>query len=176
MSLTPDELHQLAVTFPRAHAAQINAKAAKYGLSREDVRQELSLICLEKGAEFDPSKGTLPQFLFGHLDKRLRRQLGAHTYAISLDGVEAIDESTRALIENLSVPTDDDSEPACPSTRDLPGVAKILSVAQFASGKSSSDLARLLGVTPRRIRRILQELREEQVTSKQFELSLEGGR
>lgn len=176
MSFTPDELHQLAVMFPRAHSAQINAKAAKYGLSREDVRQELSLICLEKGAEFDPSKGTLPQFLFGHLDKRLRRQLGAHTFAISLDRVDALDESTRTLIENLSVLTDDDSEPACPSTRDHPGVAKILSVAQFASGKSSSDLARLLGVTRRRIRQILQELREEQVTSNQFELSLEGGR
>lgn len=174
MSLTPDELRQLAVTFPRAHAAQINAKAAKYGLSREDVRQELSLICMEKGAEFAPSKGLLPQFLFGHLEKRLRRQLGAHTLAISLDRVDALDESTRALIENLSVPADD-SESACPSTRDQPGVAKILSVAQFASGKSSSDLARLLGVTSRRIRQILQELREEQVTSKQFELSLEGG-
>jgi hypothetical protein len=176
MSLTPDELRQLAVTFPRAHAAQINAKAAKYSLSREDVRQELSLICMEKGPEFDPSKGTLSQFLFGHLDKRLRRQLGAHTFAISLDRVDVLEESTRAFIENLSVPADDDSEPACPSTLDQPGAAKILSVAKFASDKSSSDLARLLKVTPRRIRRILQELREEQVTSNQFELSLEDGR
>ncbi|WP_449405924.1 hypothetical protein [Massilia phosphatilytica] len=176
MSLTPDELRQLAVTFPRAHAAQINAKAAKYGLSSEDVRQELSLICMEKGAEFDPSKGLLPQFLFGHLEKRLRRQLGAHTFAISLDRVDALDESTRALIENLTILADNDSELACLSTPDQPGVAKILSVARFASGKSSSDLARLLGVTPRRIRQILQELREEQATSNQFELSLEEGR
>lgn len=176
MSFTPYELHQLALTFPRAHAAQINAKAAKYGLSREDVRQELSLICLENGAEFDPSKGALPQFLFGHLDKRLRRQLGAHTFAISLDHVDVLDESTRTLIKNLTISADDASDPAYPSTPDQPGVAKILSVARFASGKSSSDLARLLGVTPRRIRQIFQELREEQATSSQFELSLEEGR
>lgn len=176
MTFTPDELRQLAVTFPRAHAAQINAKAAKYRLSREDVRQELSLICIEKGAEFAPSKGTLLQFLFGHLEKRLRRQLGTHTFAISLDRVDTLDESTRALIESLSVPANDDSEPASPFTPDQPGVAKILSVARFASGKSSSDLARLLGVTSRRVRQILQELREEQATSNQFELFFEEDR
>jgi len=176
MSLTPDELRQHAVTFPRAHAAQINAKAAKYGISREDVRQELSLICMEKGSEFDPAKGTLPQFLFGHLDKRLRRQLGAHTFAISLDRADALDESTLTLVDNLSVPANDDNEPQCPLIPDQPGVAKILSVARFASGKSSADLARLLGVTPRRVRQILQELRQEQLTSNQFELCLEEGR
>lgn len=176
MSFTPHELRQLAVTFPREHAAQINAKSAKYGIPREDIRQELSLICMEKGAEFDPSKGTLPQFLFGHLDKRLRRQLGAHTFALSLDRDDLLDEGTRALIDNLSVPTDDDSEPAYPSISDQPGVAKILSIARFASGKSSEDLARLLRVTPRRVRQILQELREEQVTSNQFELCFEEGR
>lgn len=108
MSFTPHELRQLAVTFPREHAAQIHAKSAKYGIPREDIRQELSLICLEKGAEFVSSKGSLPQFLFGHLDKRLRRQLGAHTFALSLDCDDLLDECTRALIDNLSVPANDD--------------------------------------------------------------------
>lgn len=172
MSFTPHELRQLAVTFPREHAAQINAISAKYGIPREDIRQELSLICLEKGAEFVSSKGTLSQFLFGHLHKRLRRQLGAHTFAVSLDRDEILDDGTRTLIENMAAPTGEDSEPY-PSVSNQPGVAKVLSIARFASGKSSSDLARLLQVTPRRVRQILQQLREDQMASNQFELCLE---
>jgi len=169
MSFTPHELHQLALTFPRAHAAQISAKSAKYGVSREDIRQELSLICLEQGSKYDPAKGNLEPFLLGYLDKKLRQQLGAHSAAISIDS----DDGAQQLIESLAVPTDDDGEALPSSAPNEPGVAKILSVAQFISGKSSSELARLLQVTPRRIRQILQRLREQQMASNQFELVLE---
>jgi hypothetical protein len=172
MSFTPQELAQLAITFPRAHAAQISAKSAKYGVPREDVRQEASLICWEQGPKYDPAKGTLPQFIFGHLDKRLRRQLGAHTFAVSLDREDILDDGTRTLFENMAAPTGEDSEPYS-SVSNQPGAAKILSIARFASGKSSSDLARLLRVTPRRVRQILQQLREDRMASNQFELCLE---
>lgn len=171
MSLTAHESAQLSIDFPREHAEQINAKAAKYRMMRGDVSQELSRICLEQGPKYDPAKGTLPQFLFGHLDKTLRRQLGAHTFAVSLDR-DDLDESTRAYIENTIVPADDDNEAPHSFTLDQPGLAKIMSIAHFVSGKSSSDLARALGVTPRRVRQILQQLREEEAISNQFELCL----
>lgn len=169
MSLTPDELHQLAVTFPRAHAAQINAKSAKYGLPREDVKQELSLICLEQGPKYDPAKGNLEPFLLGYLDKRLRQQLGAHSVAISIDS----DDGTHQLIESLVVSTNDDNEALHSFAPNEPGVAKILSIAQFISGKSTLELARLFRVTPRRVRQVLQRLREQQMASNQFEISFE---
>lgn len=171
MSLTPNELARLAVTFPQEHAEQITAKSAKYGVPKEDVSQDVSLIMLEKGAEFDPTKGSLPKFIFGHWEKRMRRQLGAHTFAVSLDRDDIFGASARTLLENMIAPSDDD-EHETPSLSEGIDVAKILSVARFVSGKSSSDIARRFGVTPRRARQMLQQIREKRTIPKQFELSL----
>lgn len=173
MSLTPNELAQLAVTFPQEHAEQINAKSAKYGVPREDGSQDVSLIILEKGAEFDPTKGTLPQFIFGHWEKRMRRQLGAHTFAVSLDCDDILGEGARTLLENMVAPSDDDHQET-PSQSERISVAKILSIARFVSGKSSSEIARHFGVTPRRVRQMLQQIREKKTIPKQFEFCLEG--
>jgi len=172
MSLTPTEVAQLAMSFPRAHAAQINTKAAKYRTPAEDIAQEVSEIILAKGPTFNPLKGTLCQFVFGHLEKRMRRQLGAHTFAVSLDRDDSFGWNARSLIEKLAAPSQDDDEPV-PVESSKPGIAKALSIARFVSGKSSSELARLIGVTPRRARQILQQLREEHAKSNQFELCLE---
>jgi DNA-directed RNA polymerase specialized sigma24 family protein len=167
MSLTPNELAQLAVTFPQEHAEQIKAKSAKYGVPREDGSQDLSLIILEKGAEFDPTKGALSQFIFGHWEKRMRRQVGAHKFAVSLDRDDILGERARTLIENMTAPSDDDSEEV-QFLSDQTDLAKILSVARFVSGKSSSDIARHFGVTPRRVRQMLQQVREKQTIPKRF--------
>ncbi|WP_312164998.1 hypothetical protein, partial [Massilia timonae] len=99
MSITPNELAQLAITFPQEYAEQINAKSVKHRVTREDCSQEVSLIILEKGAEFDPTKGTFPQFIFGHWEKSMRRQRGAHTYAVSLDRDDIVGEALRNEIE-----------------------------------------------------------------------------
>lgn len=172
MRFTPTELAQLAITFPQTHAVQISIKAARYDVPRDDASQEASSIIWEMGPVFDPAKGTFCQFVFGHLDKRLRRQLGAHTFAISLDGDDSLGEDTRSLIENLEAPAEYEEETARLSS-DAFATTKALAIARFVSGKSSSDLARLLGVTPRRVRQMLQQLREEHVASNQFELCLE---
>jgi len=172
MSFTPRELAQLAATFPKEYAEQINAKSAKYGEPREDVRQGVSLIIWEKGAEFDPKKGSLSQFIFGHWEKQMRRQLGAHTFAVSLDRDDILGERARSQIENITAPSDDDSEEV-PFLSDQTAVAKILSIARFVSGKSSSDIARIFEVTPRRARQMMQQLREKQTIPKRFQLCLE---
>lgn len=173
MSLTPNELAQLAVTFPQEHAEQINAKSAKYGVPREDGSQDVSLIILEKGAEFDPTKGTLPQFIFGHWEKRMRRQLGAHTFAVSLDRDDILGEDVRTQIENMIASSDDRDGEESLLLSERSGVAKILLVARFVSGKSSSDIARHFGVTVRRARQMLQQIREQKTIPKRFELCLE---
>jgi DNA-directed RNA polymerase specialized sigma24 family protein len=167
MSLTPNELAQLAITFPQEHAEQIKAKSAKYGVPREDGSQDLSLIILEKGAEFDPTKGALSQFIFGHWEKRMRRQVGAHKFAVSLDRDDILGERARTLIENMTAPSEDDSEEVQLQS-DQTDLAKILSVARFVSGKSSSDIARHFGVTPRRVRQMLQQVRVKQTIPKRF--------
>jgi DNA-directed RNA polymerase specialized sigma24 family protein len=167
MSLTPNELAQLAITFPQEHAEQIKAKSAKYGVPREDGSQDLSLIILEKGAEFDPTKGALSQFIFGHWEKRMRRQGGAHKFAVSLDRDDILGERARTLIENMTAPSEDDSEEVQLQS-DQTDLAKILSVARFVSGKSSSDIARHFGVTPRRVRQMLQQVRVKQTIPKRF--------
>jgi hypothetical protein len=172
MSLTPNELAQLAITFPQEHAEQIKAKSARYGMPREDGSQEVSLIIMEKGPEFDPTKGTLSQFIFGHWEKRMRRQRGAHTFAVSLDSEDILGERERLLIENIPAPSDDDSEEV-PFRSDQAAVAKILAIARFISGKSSFDIARIIGVTPRRVRQMLQQLREKQTIPKRFQFCVE---
>lgn len=172
MFFTPSEVAQLAITFPRTHAVQINTKAARYGVPRDDVSQEVSLIIWEMGAAFDPAKGTFCQFVFGHLEKRSRRQLGAHTFAISLDCDDTLGGDAGSLIEHLEAPAEYEEETAAATSATF-AITKALAIARFVSGKSSSDLARLLGVTPRRVRQMLQQLREEHATSNQFELCLE---
>lgn len=172
MILTPNELARLAVTFPQEYAEQINAKSAKYGVPRKDVSQDVSLIILEEGAEFDPTKGTLPQFIFGHWERRMRRQFGAHTFAISLDHDDILGEDARTVLENMIAPSDDDEEERLSVSEGI-DVAKILSVARFVSGKSSLDIARCFGVTPRRVRQMLQQIREKKTIPKRFEVYLE---
>lgn len=172
MSYTPAKIAGLAVMLAQENLAQIKAKSAKYGLPWEDGRQEFSLIILDKGTEFDPTRGTLCQFIFGHWGKRMRRQLGAHTFAISLDSDDIIGERTRALIENITVSTDDDSEEGT-FLPDQTTVAKLLSVARFISGKSTSDLAQILGVTPRRVRQMLQQLREKKTIPERLQFCVE---
>jgi hypothetical protein len=175
MSLTPSELAKLAFTFPEEHADQINAKSAKYGEPREDVSQGISCIVLEKGPEFDPTRGTLCQFIFGHWEKQRRRQIGAHTFAVSFDHDGGVGTEARTRIENTTASAycDDDD---MPSVSEHTFKAKILALARLISGMSTSEIAQLLEVTPRRVRQMLQQLREKGTISERFNLLLEKGR
>lgn len=168
MFFTPNQLAELAVSFPQEHLDQIKAKSAKYGLPLEDGLQEVSVIILDKCDEFDPTRGTLCQFIFGHWQKRMRRQLGAHTFAISLDSDDIISARARAFIDHIPVQADDHSEEGM-FLSDETTIAKMLSIARFISGKSTSDLARSFGVTPRRVRQILQQLRQKRTIPERFQ-------
>lgn len=172
MSYTPAQIADLAVTLTQENLDQIKAKSAKYGLPWEDGRQEFSLIILDKGEEFDPARGSLCQFIFGHWEKRMRRQFGAHTFAVSYDSDDIIGSRARTLIENTTVPAADDSEEkALPW--DERTMAKMLAVARYLSGKSTADLTQILGVTTRRVRQMLQQIRETGTIPKRLQFCLE---
>lgn len=175
MTRTSTELQNTAVTFPDAHQSQIRSKAAKLAMDPDDVAQEARLIILEKGNVFDPARGSFCAFVFGHLEKRMLRQLGAHRFAISLDSDNIGGQEIRESVESLpSGPEDDDGRGQIETA--APGAAKILSIAAFASGKSAADLApHLRNVTPRRVRQIFQKLREDQTGLNQFELCFDEG-
>lgn len=172
MSYTPAQKADLAVTLAQENLDQIKAKSAKYRLPWKDGCQEFSLIVLEKFNEFDPAKGTLCQFIFGHWEKRMRRQFGAHTFAVSCDSDDIIGAQVRTLIENRTVPDADDSEEKT-FAWDETTLAKMLAVARYLSGKSTTDLAQILGVTTRRVRQMLQQIRETGTIPKRLQLCLE---
>lgn len=169
------ELQNLAITFPEKYRSQIRSKAAKWAMDPDDIGQDTRVIILEKGTLFDPARGSFCAFVFGHLEKRMLRQLGAHRFATSLDSDNISGQEMREFVESLpTVPEDNDLEGQIRTA--VPGAAKILSIAGFASGKSAADLAPHLGnVTARRVRQIFQKLREDQTGLNQFELCFDEG-
>lgn len=171
MLSTPNEANDLAVKFPDEHKDQLAALASQMGVPLDDIVQEVRLIILEKFAEYKQAKGSFCQFVFGHLRKRMRRQLGAHRYALSLDRSDAAGEETRQLAEALYAPVEDEHEHE--AFAPPPGAEKLLNIAAFVSGKSTSDLAQRLGVTSRRVRQILQKMREDGSALPQLQLSFD---
>lgn len=161
MSFTPGEIAQRAIAFPKEHADQIKAKAARYRVQPADVRQDLSLIILLKYKDFDAEKGRFAQFIFGHWEKQMRQQRGAHTFAISLDSGGPVAEGARIFVEGQIAPSHEESDAA--TSANPAHLAEMLEIARFISGKSCSDLARSFGVTPRYVRRSLQKLRETRI-------------
>ncbi|MDN4058025.1 hypothetical protein QPK31_07255 [Massilia sp. YIM B02769] len=170
MSTEPDELNDLAVKFPDEHMDRLAALASQVGMPLDDIVQEARLIILEKFNEYDQARASLLQFVFGHLRKRMRRQIGAHRYAVSLDRSDAVGEETRRLAEALHVPVEDEFEHET-SVLAPSGAEKLLDIAAFVSGKSVSHLAQRLNVTPRRVRQILQKLREDDGVRLQTQLN-----
>lgn len=163
MRLPPCEVAQRAITFTQEYAAQIAAKAACYGEPLADVRQDVYVIFLELFEKYDPAKGSLCQFVFGHLEKRKRRQNGAHRFAISLND-EKIIEEVESLPDEAGINNDEDF-----FTANTPLAGMIRAIAHFMSGKSTAELAQLLALTSRRVRQILQELRQTKPGSNEFE-------
>ena len=173
MRHTPEKLAELALTFIQENAAQIAAKSAQNRMPPEDGSQDVIVVFFEKYPKFDPTKGTLPQFIFGHWGKRLRRQRGAHSFAFSLDREDHLGEGARARVENMVAPSDCDTEEV-PFLSDQTVEAKMLAIARLVSGMSTSDIAQRFGVTPRRARQMLQQVREKRTIPRQFEFCVKG--
>lgn len=129
--------------FLTKHKIQIGKIASQFCLNREDVQQEIALFILARGNEFDASKGTFEGFVFGHIRELLKRQtFGALRYAVSID-----DRATCDVLDGLEA----DHEPDyCTEKRDdVPGIEKLISLAEVMSGKTAVDVAKRMTKTKR---------------------------
>jgi hypothetical protein len=165
-------LERRVVDFISDHEKQIRSKAAALCMDWQDYRQEIALFILERGHRYDPQRGSLAAFVFGHVDKRLSsRKSDALYHAQSIDGDSSHNISARYAVESLIV------EDGCPSNRAIdqavqgtvPGAANLLAIADTVSGMSAREIARKSKRTKRRVNQVLQKMRDEART--QFALN-----
>ena len=167
MEFTESEAAQFAIAFVKKHAAQIKAKAASYRESEADVRQDVIVIFLELAKKYEPAKGSWEQFVFGHLDKRNRRKFCAHRFAISLDQPGRDAEQIRAFVEALPLEFKENHKENIVDL-DARELEMIYFILDRISGKSTTEIAQLMGVTTRRVRQIFQGLRQARSERKKF--------
>lgn len=167
MEFTESEAAQFAIAFVKEHADQIKAKAASYRESEADIRQDVIVIFLELAEKYDPAKGSWEQFVFGHLDKRNRRKFCAHRFAISLDQPGSDAEQIRAFVEALPLEFEENHKENV-ADLDARELEMIYFILDRISGKSTTEIAQLMGVTTRRVRQIFQGLRQARSERKKF--------
>lgn len=167
MEFTESEAAQFAIAFVKEHADQIKAKAASYRESEADIRQDVIVIFLELAEKYEPAKGSWEQFVFGHLDKRNRRKFCAHRFAISLDQPGSDAEQIRAFVEALPLEFEENHKENVVDL-DARELEMIYFILDRISGKSTTEIAQLMGVTTRRVRQIFQGLRQARSERKKF--------
>lgn len=138
MSTSPD----LSV-FLNKHKIQIGKIASQFCLTREDVQQEIALFIISRGNDFDAQKSTFEGFVFGHVRDLLKRQtFGALRYAVSID-----DRATCDVLEGLEAQNEPDY--VTEKVDDLPGIEKLISLAEVMSGKTAVEVAKKMTKTKR---------------------------
>ena len=150
---------------------QIQSKARLFKVEREEVENELFILVANRLDDFDVTKGSAEAFFFGCLHAALKRHQFDPSY--------------------LAIPIDDDCEPAISfanhkdcyqdesalcftSTNGKIAAGKydLLSLALAASGKTITEMAAILGITPRRLNQILKKRRGD--SGDQFSLPFDG--
>ncbi|SFB27800.1 Sigma-70 region 2 [Collimonas sp. OK607] len=161
-------MRQPALIFILENKKQIEQKAKKFGVDFDDVCQEICLIFIEKATNFDASRGAFKGFIFGHLDKLLRRKsIGALRFAASIDDSVEKSKMMRVQVESVAM-TDADETRTYGRCLPAPGQERLEASAQIISGKSARELAVERGITTRRMNQILKNVREEAAV--QFDL------
>jgi AraC-like DNA-binding protein len=168
MGFTNAQVNQLALTFPKEHAEQIAVKAAHHNEPFDDVFQEISEIILDVGQKYDPAKGSLTQFIFGHWERRNRRTIGPLRYAISIDQNNDYGKQIRELVESIPAEHDEKNYDVL-SASSAPWAKTVHAILELISGNSFEELAQHLGLTRRRVQQIFQRLCEAKLDSPEFE-------
>lgn len=170
---TASAMRHPALIFVLENQSQIEQKTNKFGMDFADVCQDICLIFLERASSFDASRGTFKSYIFGHLDKLLRRKsFGVLKFAVSLDEDGEKADRMRTQVESVSM-VEADEAITCQKHFTAPGQERLEASAQIISGKSASELAAERGVTKRRINQILKEVREEAAVQFDLEFSKE---
>ncbi len=137
---------------------QINQKANKFGCDVSDVFQEVCLIFIEKYSSFNSDRGSLKSFVFGNLEKVLMRQtIGPLRFAISIDDDSEQSKNILAEIE-YNLIYDENNFDTENIKYMVPGGDCLKSISDEINGRSVKELASEFGLTPRRIRQVLNEI------------------
>lgn len=165
---------QELLNFCDEYYGQINRKSRRFKLEIDEIKSELAVTYQLKIHLFDPEKGTLAAFLFGHLEKQLKRRLtDALSYSISIDDPSEQGLAFRAHVEAIAHRNlqDNENENLFSSTNadNKHEFAEAISIARAISGKSSAEIAEKLGVSRRRVNQILARIRsQKQISQKQL--------
>ncbi|MDP3844298.1 MAG: hypothetical protein Q8Q81_17320 [Oxalobacteraceae bacterium] len=153
---------QYSVTiFITKNASQIRRKSYKLGIEFEDAKQNFALFILENAHKYDPARGSFEAFVFGSMEKIMRRQTtDALLFASS---IEDQGDAETFLSEHLASESlwEDHLNQLQPTFPNIPGVTALLTLAESISGKSSSELSAIWGVTKRRVNQILKRARDD---------------
>ncbi len=146
---------------------QIQQKANKFNCDFADTCQDVCLIFLENISKFDSTRGTLKAFIFGHLEKMLRRQaIGPLRFALSLDDDDG--ERIQNVRERMeSKFTDDNNDENIRVA--VPGANGLKAIAEAINARSARELGNDLGLTKRRINQMLSKIISE--SSAQFDFN-----
>lgn len=148
-----------AAGFIFKNKCQIRGKAQKLGIENEDANQDFALFILENGHKYDPTRGSFDAFVFGNMEKIMRRQTtDVLRYASSLDDQ---DDAGALLREQEVALIEEESCQPKSIFSNSPEAAVLLALADFISGKSISDISAIWGVTKRRVNQILKRARDD---------------
>lgn len=170
-SVSPICLYGIALKFIADNRRQVETKANACSMEIVDVTQNIHQIFLEKGPFYDPTRGGLREYIFGHLHHLLIRQtIGPLRYASSISD-EVIEQYFHDGQEYSDITCFENIE-MCDVNRKVPGHEKLSEIADLISGKSSAQLAALRKKSKRRMNQILAEIRQEALV--QFDLKFMG--
>lgn len=170
--LDQHQLHQVVLTFLTEHKSQIERKAIKFGLDPDDFAQDVALFILEHGPRHDSSRASFAAFVFGSLEKKVKRKtVNVLRFAQSIDQDFCYSINARCAVESVI------AENACPADRSndqtvqnsVPGAANLLAIADVVSGMSAREIAKRSKRSKRRVNQILKKMRDEART--QFALN-----
>lgn len=140
--------------FLSIHEVQIRQKTACYSwFELKDYQNEVVVTILEKGHKFDPSRGSFARFVFGHVEKRLRRATDdALSHGYSMDDDSDRGQLFRAQTESVvAVDSTDGALYANQGIEMVPGAADLVAIANVISGFSAAEWALHMGISKRAV-------------------------
>lgn len=143
-----------ALTFILKHKTQIRQKANLHSwFDFNDYQNEVVVTILEKAHKFDPSLGSFSRFVFGHVEKRLRRVSDdALSRGFSIDDDSERGQFFRTQAESV-VEDDSSNGELCVNQRSemVPGAADLATIADAISGSSAAEWALHMGISKRAV-------------------------
>lgn len=142
------------LNFILIHKIQFRQKASRHAwIDFYDYQNEVVLVILEKEHKFDPSRGSFAGFVFGHVEKRLRRYKDdALSRSSSMDDDSDRGVFFRSHAESMFA-VDLSTKEICAyqTTEVVPGAGDLASIADAISGMNASEIGLRMGIGKRAV-------------------------